>query len=176
MVMAYALFLSWSAMSSHPSENCNPFTKSNANTLYQIGLGLVFTMISLFSISVITKNDEDEGKLPVMSSPLVEKEENDEELEDIPQVGTQTVTAEEAHVYPITIPTILFHVLMMFASVYYGVLLTNWGDASINDERTTLFRSNNFSFWIKVVAQWGSFAVYTFSLVGPLLFPNREWS
>eukprot|EP00344_Euplotes_crassus_P010657 CAMPEP_0196998480 /NCGR_PEP_ID=MMETSP1380-20130617/3864_1 /TAXON_ID=5936 /ORGANISM="Euplotes crassus, Strain CT5" /LENGTH=133 /DNA_ID=CAMNT_0042415063 /DNA_START=865 /DNA_END=1266 /DNA_ORIENTATION=+ len=133
-------------------------------------------MISLFSISVITKNDEDEGKLPVMSSPLVEKEENDEELEDIPQVGTQTVTAEEAHVYPITIPTILFHVLMMFASVYYGVLLTNWGDASINDERTTLFRSNNFSFWIKVVAQWGSFAVYTFSLVGPLLFPNREWS
>ena len=154
-VISYSLFLSWSAMASRPNDSCNPFIKSNANTLYQIGFGLLFTMISLFSISMITKNDDDEGHLPAMSSPLVEKEEDEEELSDIPQIGKDAVTPEEAHVYPISLATILFHVLMIFACAYYGVLLTNWGDASINNDRTDVFKSNSFSFWIKIISQWG---------------------
>jgi len=175
-VMTYALFLSWSALASRPEDKCNPFVEHNANTLYQIAFGLLFTLISLFSISMVTKNEDDEGKMPVMSAPLVEKEEDEEELEDIPQVGRDAISADEAHIYPISWATVFFHVLMMFACAYYGVLLTNWGDASINSERTDVFRSNLFSFWVKIVAQWGCFILYTFSLVGPLLFPDRDWS
>jgi hypothetical protein len=175
-VMSYALFLSWSAMASRPNDSCNPFLGSSSNTLYQIGLGLLFTLIALFSISMITKGDSDDNKAPAMTSPLVENEEDDEEVGDIPQVGKESVTGEEAHVFPITWPTIFFHILMMFASAYYGVLMTNWGNARIHDSYTDVFEANNFSFWIKIVSQWGCFAIYTFSLVAPMLFPDRDFS
>jgi len=176
-VMSYALYLSWSAMASKPDEDCNPFIDNNSNTLMQIGLGLFFTLVTLFSITMMTKNDSEDGKVPIMNAPLVENEDDDEEIGDIPQLGKEDrVSSEEAHVFPISVPTILFHVLMMFACAYYGVLLTNWGDASINSSTTDVFKSNTFSFWVKIVAQWGCFILYTFSLVGPLIFPDRDWT
>eukprot|EP00343_Euplotes_focardii_P002993 CAMPEP_0205806696 /NCGR_PEP_ID=MMETSP0205-20121125/10331_1 /ASSEMBLY_ACC=CAM_ASM_000278 /TAXON_ID=36767 /ORGANISM="Euplotes focardii, Strain TN1" /LENGTH=125 /DNA_ID=CAMNT_0053079995 /DNA_START=893 /DNA_END=1270 /DNA_ORIENTATION=- len=125
---------------------------------------------------MVTKSDDDQGKMPIMSAPLVENEEDEEDLEDIPQVGKDAVSAEEAHVYPISWATIFFHILMIFASAYYGVLLTNWGNASINSNTTDVFKSSALSFWIKIGAQWGCFLIYTFSLVGPLIFPDREWA
>lgn len=153
-VLSYALYLSWSAMASRPDESCNPFIHSNGNTIYQIALGLLFTLVTLFSVSVMTKSED--SKVPMMSAPLVENEETDEEIGDIPQIGkSENVSAEEAHVFPISLATILFHILMMFACAYYGVLLTNWGDASINSTNTHVFESNTLSFWVKIVAQWG---------------------
>lgn len=113
-VLSYALYLSWSAMASRPDESCNPFIHSNGNTIYQIALGLLFTLVTLLSVSVMTKSED--SKIPMMSAPLVENEETDEEIGDIPQLGKgENVSAEEAHVFPISLPTILFHVLMMFA-------------------------------------------------------------
>lgn len=154
-VLSYALYLSWSAMASRPNESCNPFIGSNENTIYQILLGLVFTLITLFSISMMTKSDSDDGAVPIMAAPLVENAEDDEEIEDIPQIGKEeAMSAEEAHVHPISVPTILFHVLMMFACAYYGVLLTNWGDASINSHNTTVFKTSHLSFWVRIAAQW----------------------
>lgn len=176
LVMSYALFLSWSAMASRPEESCNPFTNHAANTLYQIGLGLLFTTISLMSISMITKAESGESHVATMNAPLVESDEADDEVGDIPQVGKDAVSAEDAHVYPVSWATVLFHVLMMFACGYYGVLLTNWGDAKINNDSSDIFESNILSFWVKIVAQWGGFAIYTFSLLGPKLFPDRDWS
>lgn len=44
-VMSYALYLSYSAMAGKPEESCNPFIESNDNTIYQILLGLLFTII-----------------------------------------------------------------------------------------------------------------------------------
>jgi len=176
-VLSYALYLSWSAMSSKPDDACNRFQSSNVNTVYQVLLGMVFTLITLFSISMLTKKDgEETNEIQIMNAPLVEKEETDEQLDEIHQVGKEeTMSPEEAHVFPVSVATILFQVLMMFACMYYGMLLTNWGDASINDERTDVFKSNNFSYWIKISAQWVCFLIYTFSLVGPLVCPNRDW-
>lgn len=174
-VLSYALYLSWSAMASKPEESCNPFIGSNSNTVYQILLGMVFTLITLFSISMMTKNDE--TGVPMMNAPLVENEEDEEQIEEIPQLGKgDAVSGEEAHVHPISVATILFQVLMMFACAYYGVLLTNWGNASINSNNTDVFESNNFSFWIKIAAQWTCYILYTLSLIGPVLFPDRDWS
>jgi hypothetical protein len=114
-VMSYALFLSWSAMASRPEDSCNPFVEHAANTLYQIGLGLVFTVISLMSISLMTKSEDGDSHMDIMSAPLVEKDDGDDEVGEIAQVGTESVAAEDAHVYPVSWATVLFHVLMMFA-------------------------------------------------------------
>ena len=38
------------------------------------------------------------------------------------------------------------------------------------------FKANKPSFWIKLVAQWCSMAIYLFSLLAPIVFPNRDFS
>lgn len=107
-----------------------------------------------------------------MNAPLVE--EDGEELDDIPQIGESA--SKEAHVFPISLASILFHILMMFACMYYSILLTNWGDAHINDYGSDLFENNALGYWIKISAQWVCFLIYTFSLVAPALFPDRDFS
>jgi hypothetical protein len=128
---------------------------------------------------VITKPDDDEktNLMQKMNAPLVENEEDEQELDEITQLGNEEgISPEDAHVFPISVATILFHVLMMFACMYYSVLMTNWGDAHIDDDSSDIFSSNTLNYWIKISAHWACFLIYIFSLVGPLLFPDRDFS
>jgi len=62
----------------------------------------------------------------------------------------------------------------VLAAVYYAMLCTNWGNPTVFND-TTDFYSSTASFWIKLVAQWLSMAIYGFSMVAPIIFPNREF-
>ncbi len=59
VVVAYILYLQWSALSSSPTEECNPFYDTNANITLQILGGLFFTFISLLMILSSSKTDEE---------------------------------------------------------------------------------------------------------------------
>ena len=61
VVVAYVLYLQWSALSSSPDSECNPFFETNVNTTLQIVGGLFFTMISLLVISSSSKSGEEKN-------------------------------------------------------------------------------------------------------------------
>jgi Serine incorporator (Serinc) len=61
VVVAYVLYLQWSALSSSPTEHCNPFYETNVNTTLQILGGLFFTMMSLLVISSSSKSGEEKN-------------------------------------------------------------------------------------------------------------------
>lgn len=79
------------------------------------------------------------------------------------------------HSFPITPATIFFQLLLVLASIYYSMLLTNWGNPTIFEGTVDFFSANKASFRVKLVAQWVTILIYTFSMVAPLLFPNREF-
>lgn len=79
------------------------------------------------------------------------------------------------HSFPITPATIFFQLLLVLASIYYSMLLTNWGNPTIFESTSTFFSANGTSFWIKLVAQWLSTALYLFSMFAPMIFPDREF-
>jgi hypothetical protein len=56
IVVAYILYLQWSALASNPDTVCNPFGKSSVNTTMQIVAGLAFTFMALAVISSTTKS------------------------------------------------------------------------------------------------------------------------
>ena len=60
----------------------------------------------------------------------------------------KTVKAKEAHVFPISTVTILFQALMVLASIYYSMLMTNWGNPSVMDNTYGFFSHNYTSYWI----------------------------
>ena len=82
---------------------------------------------------------------------------------------------ESAHVFPISTATILFQGLMVLASVYYSMLMTNWGNPSVMDNTYGFFSDNYMSYWVQMSALWVSQAIYVFSLTAPICFPNRDF-
>lgn len=74
IVVAYILYLQWSALASNPDQECNQFLDSNANTTLQIIAGLCFTFISLAVISSSTKDQTGTNNIAAkMNQPLMEE-------------------------------------------------------------------------------------------------------
>jgi len=104
---------------------------------------------------------------------LEDAEDGNNDLDDIERKDGTRVKAEDAHIFPITPATIIFQLILVFASIYYAMMLTNWGNPALFTDTTDFFKASTTSFWVKQVAQWVSLLIYLFSLLGPLLFPGR---
>lgn len=64
--------------------------------------------------------------------------------------------------------TILFHVIMMAASVYYAMVLTNWGNPSVNNNTNDFYGVSWLSFWVKIGSQWAALTLFLITLLLPL--------
>ena len=149
LVLSYSLYLQWSALSSLPDETCNPFFESSGATITQVVLGLSITFIALLYASSSTdqnqleSKDEDQNLTSKLNTPLLEDEDSNKRVADVGEV-----TAEDMHVFPISSATILFQLLLVFASMYYAMMLTNWGSPTLLDSSVTFFEINTKSYWI----------------------------
>jgi hypothetical protein len=61
---------------------------------------------------------------------------------------------------------------MCLASIYVGMLITNWGSASII---TGELESSGFGFWVRVCLSWGTTLLYIWTLIAPKIFPDRDF-
>lgn len=57
---------------------------------------------------------------------------------------------------------------MCVASIYIGMLVTNWTSASPTTGELT---SNGFGFWVRVLMSWVATLIYLWTLVAPKVFP-----
>jgi predicted branched-subunit amino acid permease len=62
MVNLWLTYLMWSALASQPDENCNSLLNSNWATVIQILSHLVWTFITLVSLSVANTEDTEKGQ------------------------------------------------------------------------------------------------------------------
>jgi len=173
-VALYVNYLCWSALSSNPDANCNPAGYSKGNTIAQILVGLFFVLVALFSVSSMTKNEETQEQTITdqVNNPLLETEKEDE---NIPERDIKEEPLKAQQINKISGATILFQVLMILASFYYAMLLTNWGSPTTAADLSTLYLNSGVSYWVKLVADWLSILVYILSLLAPLIFKNREF-
>jgi hypothetical protein len=87
--------------------------------------------------------------------------------------GEAKASDEKNMLFPVTLPTLLFHVIMMVTCLYYGMLFTNWGDAVISGSNDGYFSSALFSMWVKIVSLWITLALFTVSITLNICCPNR---
>ena len=76
IVVAYVLYLQWSAFASNPDSKCNPFYETNLNTTLQILGSLFFTMISLLVISSSSKSGQETNLTAKVNSHLIENDDD----------------------------------------------------------------------------------------------------
>ena len=66
-----------------------------------------------------------------------------------------------------------WHFYMCIASIYIGMLVTNWTSASLT---TGDLVSNDFGFWVRIVMSWVTTLIYIWTLVAPKVFPERDFT
>jgi len=74
-----------------------------------------------------------------------------------------------------------FHVTFMLASLYLAMVLTNWETVSTLAENNVETNSiavdqGMASVWTKVVSSYITFGLYVWTMVAPMLFPNRNFA
>jgi len=180
IVWCYQLYLQWSAMASSPDTSCNPYYNSATNTTLMIMFGLFFTFMSLLALGASTTKGGDGTVTSDMSAHVMEKEEdstaiNYESVINKADTETGKSDPEKDHIFPISTATIIFQALMVLASIYFSMLMTNWGNPTVMDESYGFFSINYWSYWVQMVALWMSQGLYVFSLTAPICFPNRDF-
>ncbi|KAJ2719671.1 Membrane protein tms1 [Coemansia sp. Benny D115] len=68
-----------------------------------------------------------------------------------------------------------FHFIFCMASMYAAMLLTNWNSIKSSDHVIIIGRSVA-AVWVKIITSWLCILLYSWTLVGPVLLPDREWS
>ncbi|KAJ2459318.1 Membrane protein tms1 [Coemansia sp. RSA 2424] len=102
------------------------------------------------------------GALPVSAlNDYTRGEEGEEDGDDDEKSGVQ---------YNYT----FFHFIFCMAAMYVAMLLTNWNSISSEDKVIIIGRSSA-AVWVKVVTSWLCILLYSWTLVGPVVLPDREW-
>ena len=166
IVFCITTFLAWSALlAEHPNSSGNPGSIS-----IQLSVGLGFMIVALIFISVTTK---DPSKEKAQESTILTK--TQEALVENKSPGDDK-PADSSDIPQVSLETALFHVLMMVASMYYPMILTNWGNINIyNDHNTYFSTSSQMSFIVKMSSTILAILLYSWSLIAPFLCPNRDF-
>ncbi|CAG8516521.1 16336_t:CDS:2 [Cetraspora pellucida] len=202
IVVIYCTYLITSAVVNEPGE-CNPLTKSSGTRTTTIVLGAMFTFLAIaYSTTraasqgkaLITKSDyhplntatavplmtnQPNGFTPNMRSesvlaasvesgamPASALDEDDDD-----DYGRDDERSGVAYSY------VFFHLIFAIASMYVAMLLTNWNYVSTedndNDGELVKIGQTFVAVWVKVISSWVCFILYAWTLIGPVVMPDR---
>jgi len=170
VVMLFSTYLVYSAIMSEPGSKCNPFDWNKSTKLATVIMGAIFTIVSVVYSTVRTASASSDllgESSDVEKSPLIKSEGDD---------TTAEARLEDDEEDETTYNYTHFHIAFAVGSMYVGMLLTNWMTLTgVHD--TTVDVDHGFaSFWIKIVSGWITILLYSWTLIAPVLLPDREWN
>jgi cation transport ATPase len=202
VVTTYTTYLVWSALSSQPaSMGCSRplFSLNGANDRLSIFLGVFFSLLALIysairvstSTEALSPKEERRQKKKLLSTlahedeqPNQEKSETpkDETKKEEPEEESESESDNEADVgdRPVAYSYSFFHFTFFLATMYLGMVLTNWQSVSIVtgqgvDENTILIDQGMSAVWVKIISSWVTLLLFIWTMIAPILFPNRKF-
>lgn len=82
--------------------------------------------------------------------------------------------SKAADAQPVSYSYTFFHLIFALASMYSAMLLTGW--TSSTSGSSELIDVGWTSVWVRVCTEWVTAALYVWTLVAPLVLPDREFS
>ncbi|XP_013375179.1 PREDICTED: serine incorporator 2 [Chinchilla lanigera] len=185
VVTLYTMFVTWLALSNVPDQKCNPHLLtqlSNETVLagpegYETQwwdapsiVGLVIFILCTLFISVRSSDHR-------QVNSLMQTEDCSIALEATQQQQQQQVATSENRVFDneqdgVTYSYSFFHFCLVLASLHIMMTLTNW----YRPGETHKMISTWTAVWVKICASWAGLFLYLWTLVAPLLLPNRDFS
>lgn len=188
LISLYTMYLTWSAMTNNPNKNCNPSLLSlvqpsttpapgptptlapgpvqwwDAQSI--VGL-LIFLFCTLYA-SIRSSNNAQVNR-------LMQTEEgqgltaNIEASPDEDGVRRAVDNEEEGVTYSYS----FFHFSLFLASLYIMMTLTNWYKPNTDYET---MQTTMPAVWVKICSSWLGLALFLWTLVAPLVLPDRDFN
>ena len=184
IVTLYSFFLLYSALSSEPkSYECNALGQTKwdnpeGGATLAIGMGVtllsvVYSALRAGSSDIWGGSGCEDGSGESIFSPVRDEEQ--------PLVGPGEITAErssgnEAVVdyEPVSYNYSFFHMTFALAAMYVAMLMTGWSTSSVLEVNS--IDVGWASAWVKICSQWFAGLLYTWTLVAPIILPDRDFS
>lgn len=166
LISLYVTYLTWSAVSNSPDQECNPgflgligqSEKSDMTLHHDSIVGLVIWMLVVIYSSIRTASSSE--KLMGSDAEAVLEEGQEREAGSDESDGVRYSWA-------------FFHFIFAIATLYIMMTLTNW--FSPNSSLVT-FSANSASMWVKMVSSWLCIVIYNWWNIAPMVFTNRDFS
>ncbi|KAJ3407758.1 hypothetical protein HDU80_007978 [Chytriomyces hyalinus] len=199
MVVLYATYLIATSVSSAPDQvledgtRCNPLVDNEGTRTTGIMLGALFTFCSLaFTTTRAAVQSNVMGGAAVgggggeVNAPLLSSQPSagrNMHLNDAVEAGAIRPSSlsdpddemdDEAD--GVSYSYTFFHIIFMLASYYLAELITNWEVLTLDDGTGQSEVEKGWSaVWVKVVSSWIVILLYGWTLVAPIVLPDRDW-
>jgi serine incorporator 1/3 len=189
LVSLYVMYLTWAAMINTPYPECNAnlvisnvsVTTSNTNTQmpvrqtatlqfdWHIIVGLIiFYIVAMYS-SIRSNAHTQAGQLTISGTENTQLADQSSAPGESDDVEGQQVWDNEKD--GVAYDYSLFHAICLLGALYIQMTLTNWYSPSSGD--MTVLDPNSPSIWVKIVSSWLCLGLYLWTMIAPLIFPDR---
>ncbi|XP_075764716.1 serine incorporator 2 [Pelodiscus sinensis] len=180
IITLYTLFITWSALANVPNKSCNPTLLVRNSTAGQpadgqvtqwwdapsiVGL-IIFLLCTLF-ISLRSSGHSQVNKLMLTEESPAAVGSGDPGGEDGVRQAYDNEQDGVAYNYS------FFHLCLVLASLYIMMTLTNWYRPSEDSQEMT---SPWTAVWVKISSSWAGLLLYLWTLVAPVILPDRDFS
>mmetsp|Transcript_23516 Transcript_23516/g.23261 ORF Transcript_23516/g.23261 Transcript_23516/m.23261 type:complete len:221 (-) Transcript_23516:40-702(-) len=162
-VNLYCVYLCLIGMASS-SSSCNSWN-DKASTAITIVLGLIAALIMLLYVTFRKREAKDE-QAPIRGVAEAVLAEEDDANEAVPYKEEEDPNESPSKM-------VYFHLLMILTSIYFAMLLTNWGAAHTGGAS---YDHNEGSMWVNFSALWFTVLLYIWSLLAPKICSGRDFS
>ncbi|XP_074600061.1 serine incorporator TMS1 isoform X2 [Brevipalpus obovatus] len=176
LITLYTMYLTWSAMN-NSADGCKPAIfkhkadGNNFDSMSLVGLSIWFACV-LYS-SIRTSTNSQVSKITMSEKILMKDNSNGKFLtlcSGDAEVGDHTRDNEEDGV---AYSWSFFHFMFALATLYVMMTLTNWYKPDLVSGN---LNENEGSMWVKIVSSWLCCLLYIWTLVAPVLLPDRDFS
>lgn len=60
--------------------------------------------------------------------------------------------------------------------MYIGMLMSDWYTVSHVESNSPQVDTGLGALWVKITTSWIAFALYEWTMIGPVIFSDRDWS
>lgn len=168
VISFYCMYLCYSGLASEPRDyECNGLHKhSKAVSTSSLAFGLLTTVLSVVYSAVRAGS----STTLLSSPPSSPRAGAGRPLLPLDKAGEEE---EKEKAKPVTYSYSFFHIIFSLASMYSAMLLTGWSTSV--GESGKLVDVGWPSVWVRIVTGWATAALYMWSLIAPVLFPDREF-
>jgi hypothetical protein len=165
VISVYCAYVCYTGLSSEPHDYvCNGLNKSKAVNASTLILGMLTTVLSVLYSALRAGSST-----TFLSPPSSPRSGVKDALLGDPEDGKKS---GEAEARPVSYSYSFFHIIFALASMYAAMLLSGWTDSS---ESATLIDVGWTSVWVKICTGWVTAGLYIWTLIAPLILPDREF-
>ncbi|EXB95837.1 putative serine incorporator [Morus notabilis] len=166
VISLYCAYVCYTGLSSEPHDyKCNGLNKSKAVSLSTLILGMLTTVLSVLYSALRAGSSTTFLSPPSSPKSGAKKPLLEEELEE----GKEK---KEKETRPVSYSYSFFHLIFALASMYAAMLLSGWTNSS---ESSDLIDIGWTTVWVRICTGWVTAALFVWSIVAPLFFPDREF-